>query len=329
VAILEEASTILPKTLSQKSLSRLFLWGLALIPLAIISDAILGAVLFDQGAIVEQILSPSYYQIAIRFLFSVFILAAIYLGMHYLADTAQREKALMQSNQDLDLTRKDIEDFNHDLLQHLRNTSSEISTSMALLKAQCDSELEEKTRYFLESIANCNEKLSRQLDTSLALVELPVNQPRRERIKVDKLALEIKEELGHKHPEREIEFRIQPWVTIVSDRQMIRLVLHQLFCNAMAFIPENRKGWIELGMYHRGEQKVLFVRDNGTGFSEGQAKRLFEAFRDSSQDGNLPTDTIRLAGAQRIIHRLGGQIWAEGAEGAGGTIYFTYCPAKA
>ena len=171
----------MPKTLSQKSLSRLFLWGLALIPLAIISDAILGAVLFDQGAIVEQILSPSYYQIANRFLFSVFILAAIYLGMHYLADTAQREKTLMQSNQDLDLTRKDIEDFNHDLLQHLRNTSSEISTSMALLKAQCDSELEEKTRYFLESIANCNEKLSRQLDTSLALVELPVNQPRRER----------------------------------------------------------------------------------------------------------------------------------------------------
>jgi signal transduction histidine kinase len=92
----------------------------------------------------------------------------------------------------------------------------------------------------------------------------------------------------------------------------------------MAFIPANRKGCIELGMYHRGEQKVLFVRDNGTGFSETQANRLFDAFRDSAHDGNLPADTTRLSGAQRIIHRLGGQIWAEGAEGAGGTIYFTY-----
>jgi len=314
----------LPKTLSQKFLFRLFLWGLALIPLAIVSDAILGAVLFGEGAVAEQILSASYHQVAVRFLFSIFILAAIYLGMHYLADTAQREKTLMQSNEDLDLIRKDVEEFNHGMLQHLRNTSSEISTSMALLKAQCDNELEEKTRFFLESITNCNEKLSRQLDTSLALVELPLSQPRRERIKIDKLAIEIKEELGHKHPEREIEFRIQPWITIVSDRQMIRLVLYQLFCNAMAFIPANRKGCIELGMYHRGEQKVLFVRDNGTGFSETQANRLFDAFRDSAHDDNLPADTTRLSGAQRIIHRLGGQIWAEGAEGAGGTIYFTY-----
>ena len=319
----------MPKTLSQKSLFRLFLWGLALIPLATVADAILDAVLFGKGTVAQQLLSPSYQEMAIRFLFSIFILAAIYLGMHYLANTAQREKSLLQSNEDLDLVRKDVEDFDHDMLQHLRNTASEINTSMALLKVQCEDELKEKTRFFLESIANCNEKLSRQLETSRTLVELPVSRPRRERIKIDKLAVEIKEELEHKHPEREIEFTIQPWITIVSDHQMIQLVIHQLFRNAMDFIPTNRKGRIELGMYHRGEQKVLFVRDNGIGFSEAQAKRLFDAFRDSSQDDNLPKDTTRLAGAQRIIHRLGGKIWAEGAEGAGGAIYFTYYKSKA
>ena len=318
----------MPKTLSQKSLFRLFLWGLALIPLATLSDAVLGAVLFGEGTVVEQLFSPSYHQLAIRFLFSTFMLAAIYLVMHYLANTAQREKTLMQSNEDLDLVRKDVEDFNHDILQHLRNTSSEISTSLALLKEQSENELDGKSRFFVQSVANCSEKLKRQLDTSMALVDLPVSQTRRERIKIDKLANEIKEELLHKHPERAIEFKIQPWVTIVSDRQMIKLVIYQLFCNAMDFIPATRKGRIELGMYHRGEQKVLFVRNNGTGFSEAQTKRLFDAFRDSSQDENLPKDTTRLACAQRVIHRLGGQIWAEGAEGAGGSIYFTYHKTK-
>lgn len=307
---------------------RLFLWGLALIPLAMVSDAVLTAVLFGQGTVLEQLLSPSYHHLATRFLFCTFILAAIYFGMHYLANTAQREKTLMQSNQDLDLIRQDVEDFNHDVLQHLRNTSSEINTAMALLEARCEEEPEGKTAFFVHSVASCSEKLHRQLDTSLALVDLPVSQTRRERIKIDKLAVEIKEELMNKHPEREIEFKIQPWVTIVSDRRMIELVIHQLFCNALDFIPATRNGRIELGMYLRGEQKVLFVRNNGTGFSEAQAKRLFDPFREGSQNEDLPKDTTRLACAQRIIRRLGGQIWAEGAEGAGGTIYFTYYKTK-
>jgi len=285
-------------------------------------------VLFDAGTVVEQLLSPSYHQIAIRFLFSTFMLAAIYLGMHYLAHTAQREKALMQAKEDLALVRQDVEDFNQDILQHLRNTSSEINTAMALLKAQCEDELDGKARFLVQSVVSCSEKLNRQLDTGLALVDLPVSQTRRERIKVDKLAAEIMEELLHKHPDRMIECKIQPWVTIVSDYQMIKVVIHQLFCNAIDFIPADRKGRIELGMYHRGEQKVLFVRDNGTGFSEAQAKRLFEAFRDSSLDKSLPKDTTKLACAQRVIHRLGGQIWAEGAAGTGGSVYFTYHGAK-
>ena len=319
----------MPKTLSQKSLFRLFVWGLVLIPLAMVSDAILGAVLFGEGTVAEQLLVPSYHHLAIRLLYGTFMLAAIYLGMHYLANTAQREKSLMQSNQDLDLVRKDVEYFNHDICQHLRTTSSEINTAMALLKAQCEEQPEDRIGFFVQSVANGNEKLRRQLDTCLALVDLPVSQTRRERIKIDKLALDIREELLHKHPERQIEFKIQPWITIVSDRRMIQLVIYQLFCSAMDFIPTDRKGRIELGMYHRGEQKVLFVRDNGNGFSEAQANRIFDAFRDSSQDNNLPKDTTKLACAQRVIHRLGGQIWAEGAEGTGGTIYFTYHAAKA
>jgi signal transduction histidine kinase len=104
---------------------------------------------------------------------------------------------------------------------------------------------------------------------------------------------------------------------------MLRLVIYSLISNAMDFIPLSRQGQIEFGMFHRNSQKVFFVRDNGTGFSNTQAKRLFDAFRDSPQDSNLPQDTTSLATAKRIIHRHGGQIWAEGVEDTGGTIYFT------
>jgi len=314
----------LPKNLSQRSSFRLFLWGLLLIPFSFVADSILGAVLFDEGNLQEQLFSPSPHELAIRALFGVFILAAIYLGMHYLANTAQREGSLQQNNKDLGLVRQDFEEFHEDILRQLRNTSAGLSTSVELLKTQCGHDFDEKTLFFMQNIDNISNKLNEQLEISLALSELPLGEPRRAQVKLDILALDVAEELKCKQPDRQVEFKIQPWMTAWSDKKMLRQVIYNLFSNAMDFIPPSRQGQIEFGMFHRNSQKVFFVRDNGTGFSEAQAKRLFDPFRDNPQDSILPKDTIRLAGARRIIHRHGGQIWAEGIQDATGTIFFTY-----
>lgn len=311
------------RTYSQKSSFRLFVWGLLLVPFAAIADSVLDAVLFGIGSVQEQLLSPSHHELAARFLFSTFILAAIYLGMHFLANTSQKEGALQQRNKDQGLARQDLEEFHDDLSQQLRNTSAELATSIELLKSQCVHDFDEKTQFFMEGISNTSNKLNEQLEISLALTELPLGEPHRERVKLDKLAAEVVEELKSTQPDRLVEFKIQPWMVGWCDKKMLRLVIHNLFCNAMAFIPHSRQGSVELGMFNRNGQKVFFVRDNGAGFSDAQAKHLFELFR-NSQDTNLPKDTIRLASARRIIHRHGGQIWAEGVEGAGGTIFFTY-----
>lgn len=313
----------MPKNLSQKSSFQLFLWGLLLIPFAYLAEAVLNAILFGEGSIREQLFSPSLHELAIRILFSIFILAAIYLGMHYLANTAQKEGALQQSNKDLGLVRQDVEEFHDDLLRQLRNTSTQLATSVELLKTQCEQGFGEKAQLFLEHVRNTSARMNEQLEISLALSELSFGEPRRTQVKIDKLALDVVEELKNMHPERQVEFKIQPWATAWCDRKMLRQVIYNLFSNAMDFIPQSRHGQIELGMFHRNGQKVFFVRDNGTGFSAAQAKRLFDAFRESLQDSDLPKDTVKLASTRRIIHRHGGQIWAEGIQGAGGTVFFT------
>jgi light-regulated signal transduction histidine kinase (bacteriophytochrome) len=298
-----------------------------LIPFSFVADAVLDAVLFSEGSIQEQLFSPTYHELAIRLLFGIFILAAIYLGMHYLANTAQREGALQQSNKDLRLLRQDFEEFHDDLLRQLRNTSAELATSVELFKAQCAHDFDEKALFFIEGVCSTGDKLNRQLDISLAITELPFGEPRREQVKLDKLALEVTRELKSKQPDRDVEFKIQPWVNDWCDCKMIRLVVYNLFNNAMDFIPRSRRGQIEFGMFDRNGRKVFFVRDNGTGFSDAQAKRLFDAFQNNSQDSELPKDAVRLATARRIIHRHGGQIWAEGIQDVGGTIFFTlYTP---
>lgn len=294
-----------------------------MIPSSFMAEAVIDAIIFNKGSIRDQLFSPSHHDLATRVLFSIFILAAVYLGMHFLANTAQKEGVLQQSNKDLGLVRQDFEEFHDDLLGQLRSTSAQLGTSVELLKAQCKEDVSEKAKFFLANISNTSDRLNEQLEISLALSEIPFGEPRRAQVKLDLLALDVIEELQSKRPDRQIEFKIQPWLTAWCDQKMLRQVIYNLFSNAMDFIPQSRQGKIELGMFHRHTQKVFFVRDNGTGFSAPQANRLFDAFRDNLNDADLPKSTIMLASARRIILRHGGQIWAEGIQDAGGTVFFT------
>jgi protein-histidine pros-kinase len=124
-------------------------------------------------------------------------------------------------------------------------------------------------------------------------------------------------------PDRAVDVVIQDQLKVWADPRLARALVENLFDNAWKFTCPIAAARIEIGTLDLAGERVFFVRDNGVGFDAQYASRLFSPFQRLHTIAEFPGTGIGLATAQRIVHRHGGRIWAEGAVGDGARFYFT------
>jgi len=107
---------------------------------------------------------------------------------------------------------------------------------------------------------------------------------------------------------------------------MLRQVLENLIGNAWKFTNKQPNAKVEfgaIGAIMEAGQTNYFLRDNGFGFDMTYVNKLFTPFQSLQSVEDFPGTGIGLAIVQRIIHRHGGRVWAEGEVGKGASFYFT------
>jgi light-regulated signal transduction histidine kinase (bacteriophytochrome) len=121
-----------------------------------------------------------------------------------------------------------------------------------------------------------------------------------------------------------VDFDIVPTLTATGDVRLLRVVMENLLGNAWKFTAKQAQARIGFGVQTEPDgTPAFFVRDNGAGFDTTYADKLFGAFQRLHRVSEFPGTGIGLATVQRIIHRHGGRVWAEGEVGQGATFYFT------
>jgi len=146
---------------------------------------------------------------------------------------------------------------------------------------------------------------------------------RREKLDLSAVAKSIAAELQEAEPGRRVEFVIESDLNAVGDSQLLRAAIENLLRNSWKYTSAHLQARIEFGKSRQDGKSSFFVRDDGAGFDPRYADRLFGAFQRLHAATEFPGTGVGLATVQRIIHRHGGEIWAEGAVEKGATFYFT------
>jgi light-regulated signal transduction histidine kinase (bacteriophytochrome) len=137
------------------------------------------------------------------------------------------------------------------------------------------------------------------------------------------MAGSILDDLTAAQPDRNVKTVVQLGSHANADKGLMLIVLQNLLRNAWKFTGPKQSARIEFGCTQDGLQTVYFVRDNGAGFDQSMADKLFKPFQRLHTENEFSGTGIGLATVHRIIFRHEGKVWAEGEVGKGATIYFT------
>jgi len=183
--------------------------------------------------------------------------------------------------------------------------------------------LDEEGRRLLGIIRESTEKMSQLIDDILALSRLGRKEMRLSKIDMDKLAKEVFEELRVTASGRKLQLELKELPPVQGDEGMIRQVFVNLIGNAIKFTSHKEKAVIGIGSKIEEKKNIYYVKDNGVGFDMKYVDKLFGVFQRLHTEEEFEGTGVGLAIVARIIHRHGGQIWAEGKVNEGATFYFS------
>jgi len=231
---------------------------------------------------------------------------------------------LAKRSTELESINKELEAFAYSISHDLRAPLRHMAGFTELLQKKVSSVVDEKSNRYIAMILDSAKRMGNLIDDLLAFSRIGRAETQKTLFSLTQLVREALTEVRQDTEGRNIAWKIGALPDFYGDRSMLRLVLVNLISNAIKFTRTRPQAEIEIGCADgKSDDLVAFIRDNGVGFDMKYVNKLFGVFQRLHQSDEFEGTGIGLATVQRIIHRHGGKVWAEGAVDGGATFYFS------
>lgn len=125
------------------------------------------------------------------------------------------------------------------------------------------------------------------------------------------------------------ELTIGPLPAVAANPALLERVFYNLIGNAIKYSSHREKPTVEVGQILHDGHPAIYVRDNGVGFDNRDADKLFQEFSRLSTGKSKEGLGLGLSLVSRLVKLGGGRIWAEGRAGEGATFFIQFPPPDA
>ncbi|PKK35018.1 hypothetical protein BWI96_18995 [Siphonobacter sp. SORGH_AS_0500] len=252
----------------------------------------------------------------------------------------ERTLELTQSNHELKRSNDNLQQFayvaSHDLQEPLRK----IQTFSSLLSDRTEGQLNSDTQHLIDRINVAAQNMSRLINDLLNYSRVTTRQQEFYSVPLNTVMASVLDSLSLAIQEKNAQIRLDDLPTVKGDENQLYQLFLNLLSNALKFSPEGEQ--VTIAVNHRLVERSMLpstykimspasifheitVVDQGIGFDEKYADRIFLVFQRLHTKDTFPGTGIGLAICQQVIENHGGYITASSKVNQGST-FTVYLP---
>ncbi|MGZ8545011.1 MAG: ATP-binding protein, partial [Flavisolibacter sp.] len=247
-------------------------------------------------------------------------------------ELAKANEALVHSNQELQRSNVNLEEFAYAASHDLKEPMRKIQLFSGRLKEVLQDRLGDDEKNYFDRILYATKRMNTLIDDLLmyshvsrgAALEEKIDLNQKVRLVLNDLELEIEEKKAR------ITFENLPVIT--GHRRQMQQLFQNLIGNAIKYTRPGVTPEVSIhSSFVEGNEKLIgvpsekkhasyhliTVSDNGIGFDQSDAERIFNVFTRLHGNAEYKGTGVGLSIARKVVENHGGYIWAESEPGKG------------
>jgi PAS domain S-box-containing protein len=243
------------------------------------------------------------------------------------------ERIVQERTIELQRSNEDLQQFAHVASHDLKEPVRKVITFNSRLREELGKNISERAATYLSKIEGASVRMYSMIDGVLLYSSLNALEQTKELIDLEELIENIQTDLEVLIQQKEATLQYSNLPSLEGSAILIYQLFYNLVSNSLKFAKVGVPPVIEFsaqkstaeelakaGINNKRHYVKLLLRDNGIGFSNDEAKKIFRTFTRLHSKDKYEGTGLGLSLCRKIAERHGGAIWAEGEQGEGATF---------